>query len=449
MIRLNILKQSLFFLILLYPGNFYSQIILTLEQCSQIAIDNNLEIRKQKFVIKRSEKNYKQSYFELTPNIYGSAAAGLNSGRTLNTETYSYIDRKYYDGSLGIGADVIIFNGLKQINSVRKNSYDLKSNIENLEKVKKDIRLSVANFYYQVLLYQELVKSSQQQLEITLSLEDKLRITFGLGRSSKTDLLEVLAQKYVEKQEVESNKNNLDLSYFLLKQILNDDSITDIRIAELNIDLLPDTSILSQNADSLQTVAINCMPQMSGIRYQLKASQTDLSVSRGNRSPKLILSGVYNSRYSELASNPRNNGETLSYPFTDQIRDKVFAQVYLTLSFPIYNKNRINNSISLAKIAVEESKVETERIKKQLYEGMQRSRFDAIEAYNKYLSQRELLTYNEEIFKSGEDKYSKGLISSLEFKIAKNNYLNAQSGMLKAKYQYLYAIKNLNYYMCK
>lgn len=446
MIKINILKSVLFLSFFHCPLDFYGQKELNIEQCIQIALDNNLDIHRQELAIQRFEKNYKQSFFELTPNIYGSIGGALNSGRTVNVETYSYIDQKYYDGSLGIGANIILFNGFRQINSIRKNLNNLRSSVENLEKVKNDIRLSVANFYYQVLLYQELVKSSQQQLEITSSLEAKIKISSNFGISSKSDLLEILAQKSLEKQVLESNKSNLNLAYFLLKQILNDER--EIQIADINQDVLKSID-LNQTVDSICEATISCLPQLKSANYQYKAAQIDLAINRGNRSPQLTLSGSYNSRYSELASNPRNNREAFFYPLVDQIKDKAFAQINISLSIPIYNKNRTNNNVNLAKISVEENKVEIEQLKKQVYTEIQKSRFEVIEAYNRYLSKREYLAYNEEIFKSSEIKYSSGLIGSLEFKIAKNNFLNAQSGMFQAKYQYLYAMKCLNYYFCK
>jgi outer membrane protein len=431
--------------------NVNAQKALTLEQCEQIALENNLNIQRQQLVVQSSEKTYKQSFFNLTPNVNTFATANYNAGMALNTATYSYVTRSFYDMAMGVNATITLFNGLRQINTIRQNKFNLKANKEDFERTKNDIRLTVDLLYYQILLNQELLSSSGKQLEITISMESTVKLNAELGRASKSEVLEILAQKSVEHQIVETNENNLKYSYFLLKQVLNYDSISEFEISKPDDNPL-DNSVLNQDIDSLYLVSIECLPQTKSADYQLKASKINLSILRGNRSPQLTMTASYGSNYNELAHNPKDYSSTrdsLSYFFREQINTRAYGLISLNLNIPIYSRNTINNRISLARIAVKESEFDLKLAKQQLYQDLQRNWRDAKEAYNRYLSSTETLSYIEEIYKGAEIRFSKGLISTIEYKIAKNNFLNTQSDLLRAKYQYLLSLKNMNYYICK
>lgn len=452
MLKLN--KVRLTILILQMPlliSNINAQKVLTLEQCEQIALDNNLTIQRQQLVVKGSEKNYKQSFFDLTPNISTSAEVNYHSGMALNTATYSYVTQNFYDMSMGVNASITLFNGLRQINAIRQNKFSLWADKEQFERVKNDIRLTVDLLYYQILLNQELLNSSQKQLEITKSTESRVKLNAELGRASKSEVLEILAQESNESQTVKTNENNLKYSFFLLNQVLNYDSIATFEISKPD-DKPLDNSVLNQNIDSLYALSSDCLPQMKSVNYQLKASKINLRILQGSRSPQLTLSAGYGSNYNELAHNPKDkssNQDSLPYFFREQINTRAYSIVSLNLNIPIYSRNTINNRISLARIALKESEFGLKLAKQQLYQDMQRNWRDAQDAYSRYLSGTQTLSYIDEIYKGAEVKFSNGLISAIEYKIAKNNFLNTQSDLLRAKYQFLLSLKNLHYYICR
>jgi outer membrane protein len=433
--------------ILLYPlffPNISAQKILTLEQCEEIALNNNLDIQKQKYVVQRYGKYYKQSYFNLTPDVSATGGINYNVGRTLNDETYEWANTTTVNATLGASASITLFNGLRQINFIRQNKFNLWANKENFEKLKSDIKLTVNVLYYQVLLNQELLSTSQKQFEITNETESRVKLTSELGRAPRSAVLEILAQKSLENQIVETNANNLKYSYFLLQQVMNPDSAFDFEVAKPN-DITPDNSVLSQNVDSIFSISLLCLPQIKSASYMLKSSHINTSLIRGNRSPRLTLSAGTYSRYNRDA----HLKDSLPYLYLDQFKDNRYQQVSLNLSIPLYNRNSINNSISIAKIMTKESELDLEQAKLQLYQDIQRNKKNAVEAYNRYLSSTERLSYTVELFEDADVRFSKGFIGALEYKIAKNNYLTTQSDLLCAKYQYYLALKNLNYYLCK
>ena len=129
----------------------------TLKECIQYAMDNNIQIKRQELQGMIADKNYNQSKFELLPNMNAGFEHIYSSGRSLNTEIYEWENMKLQQGSLGIRSEVTVFNGLQNLNSIKQQKYNLKSAIEDVEKIKNDISINIATAYLQILFDQELL----------------------------------------------------------------------------------------------------------------------------------------------------------------------------------------------------------------------------------------------------------------------------------------------------
>ena len=86
---------------------------LTLQQCVDIAIKNNLLVRQRDLQMQTTGVNYKQAKDYLLPTVNAQGGYGINFGRSLNQNTYTYSDQQFNSGSYGINAGLNLFNGLQ------------------------------------------------------------------------------------------------------------------------------------------------------------------------------------------------------------------------------------------------------------------------------------------------------------------------------------------------
>jgi len=134
------------------------------------------------------------------------------------------------------------------------------------------------------------------------------------------------------------------------------------------------------------------------------------------------------------------------YSYSQQFNDNIAQSLSIGLSIPILNRWEVNNGISRARIQMEDSKFELDQVKQQLYKNIQQAHNDAISAREKYNSAIEAVKSNKESFHYTEQKFSVGMVNSVEYNIAKNNYIKAESDLLQAKYEYIFAAKILDFY---
>jgi outer membrane protein len=104
------LKFILFSLITVLPALAHSQTatdsVLTLQQCIDIAIKNNLDVKKSELLMETSHVNFNQARENLLPAINGQVDHSINSGRGIDPSTNTYVKQSFKSGNYGLSSDL-------------------------------------------------------------------------------------------------------------------------------------------------------------------------------------------------------------------------------------------------------------------------------------------------------------------------------------------------------
>ncbi len=419
----------------------------TLDDCINYALENNIEIKRQTLAADLSEYEYQQSKFAMLPNLNAGLIHTFSSGRALNTETYEWQDRKNQDGSFGIASNLTLFNGLKNYYSIHKKRYDLLQSHAMVDKLKNDITIILASSYLQILFDEELLEVAKSQLEITELQVERMKKMVEVGNSAKGELLDIITQRAIENLNVTNAQNQLEISILNLTQLLDLGSVKDFRIVRPQ-NLIVEELLLPE-VDSFYNTAISNLPQIKGAEYNVNSAEQSLAIAKGDRYPNLFLRSEYYTRYNKAAINPLEldpENPVMDYPYPDQISDNQYRSASLNLYIPIFNKREIDTKINHAKLALNDSKYKLEQAQQVLYKEIQQAHADAKAALEKYYSATDAVKASEEAFNHSEHKFNIGMITSIEFNEAKNNLTRARSELLKAKYEYIFKTKILDFY---
>ena len=422
---------------------FFAQIsnaqkLWTLEDCINYALENNIQVKRQKLVSEVADNNYLQSKAEILPNLNAGAGHSFNSGRALDETTYEYNTQNFQTGNLGIQSSMALFNGLQNYNNIKRNEFNLMKSLEDVEKIQNDISLNIATAYLQILFNQELLDIASAQMEVTLQQIEKTKKLVEVGNVAKSELLNIQAQAASEKVNYINAKNELDLSYLTLTQLLDLDSIGDFVIA-MPADLDVDTLEVLLTVEETFNNAMGYLPQIRSAEYLLKSNERSLKIAKGQLYPSLGLQAQYYTSYSNIADDN----------YRLQLENNQYKYINFGLSIPIFNRLTVKTAIDNAKINVLDAQLALEQEKQVLYKEIQQAHADANAALEKYNSSREAVVYNEESLKYTTQKFEVGLVSSIDYNIAKNNFLVAKSNMLQAKYEYIFKTKVLDFYVGK
>ena len=109
----------------------------------------------------------------------------------------------------------------------------------------------------------------------------------------------------------------------------------------------------------------------------------------------------------------------------------------------------MNRNIANQKINLESTRLQLEITKKQLYKEIQQAHADVLAAYSQYNGSQKALSAMTESFKYTQQKFDLGVVTSVDYNLAKNQLSKAESELLQAKYDFIFKKSVLDFYSGK
>ncbi|HQM05108.1 MAG TPA: TolC family protein [Tenuifilaceae bacterium] len=414
-----------------------------LEQCIQYANENNLQIKMGELSVNMSKDKLLQSKLSIYPSANLNANHAYSFGRVTNYITNQKESRNTQSTSFSFSSSMPLFEGFQLTNTKKQSNYDLLASIQDVETVKNNIALSVASAYLQILYQQELVEVAQRQVEQSEMQVKRTALLVNAGSLPEGNLYEVEALLASDELQLVNSRNQLDLAYLNLTQLLEIKDVENFRIAKPNISEVDSIAVI-QNPQEIFTVAQQTMPQILGSQYKVQSSEMGLKIAKGANYPRLTLSGSYSSGAQSYLNN--DNPLLTSDPFFTQIKDNASTSVGLSLGIPIFNGGSTRYRVSTARISLDNARLTLENEKNILYKDIQQAYADAIAAQKKHKASQKSKMASEESFRYTENKFNLGLLPAIDYTTARNNLAKAETDLLQAKYELVFKTKILDFY---
>lgn len=465
------------FILLLFPDS-KGQKTWSLQECVDYAVKNNIQIKQSEL----SSEGYKdvqtQSFLNLFPSLNGSAGYSNNFGRSVDPFSYQFTNQTIKSANFSLNSNVTLFNGFQLQNELKQSRLNYLASKADLDKIRNDVSLNVAAAYLQVLYSKELLKSADERVLASSKQRDRIRMFTDAGILAQGNLLDAESQLASEELNQVTAKNNLNSAKLSLIQLLELDDASDMEV-ETPVVNIPEQSAILMSPKDIFNIALTSMPEIRSADYKLKSAEKGLSISRGARFPRISAYGSLSTGYSDRTQRLKTLGgdylgdvPTLNYittplgnyyvftptyssptfeksPFSKQVDDNFSKSVGINISIPIFNGWSANTNVSRSKLNVQSSRYGLELAKNQLYKSIQQAHADALAALNRYQAVQKTEASMREAYRYAEKKLEAGLIQSLEFLTAQNNLSKAQSDLLQARYDYIFRIKVIDFYMGK
>jgi outer membrane protein len=422
----------------------------TLEECVKYAIKNNISIKNTELDTLSANIDKRGALGNFLPSANLNASHSWNIG--LNQDITTGLLRNQTTQQTGIGANVgvDVYKGLQNQNTMRRAKLSIVASQYRLVKMQEDIALNVANAFLQVLFNKENLKVQQEQLAINEKQYSRSDELVKAGSIPRGDLLDVKATLATNKQNVINAENALLISKLSLAQLLQLKEFWDFDVID-DTNINDENNIMSVKPIDIYAKAKESRTELKIAKTNLEIAEKDVAIAKGAFQPTLTAFYGFNSRvsYADVIAfddTGKPIGTRSADSFGTQLNDNKGQSFGLQLSVPVFNGWSVRNNVDRNKVNLEKSKIALEKEDLDLQRNVYTAFTDAKGAMNAHESAIIALEAREGAYNYAKEKYTVGLMNSFDFNQSQTLLTNAQSEVIRTKYDYIFKIKILEFY---
>ena len=405
----------------------------TLQECINIALQNNRNIKQQALNKQQKEIAYNQARADLLPNLNASAGQNFIFGRSIGLDNV-YQNTNSSQTSFNIGSNITLFDGLRMKYNIDARKAEVYISEADLEKIQDDIVMSVSTAFMQVLMNKELLQIANDQIGLTQTNIIRLNELVKSGKIARGELYELEAQQAKEEFNQIQADNNLKLSLLDLAQIMELEEFDNFDVVVPDDILVSEDILLSPSI--IYESALIVRPEIRGAQYRVESSEKEIMIAKSAYYPSLSFGASMGSGYYNMAS--RENAS-----FSSQLKNNRSTSLGFSLNIPIFNRFQVKNSVKNAQIALEYSRIEIDKTKIALRKKIEQAYYNAIGAESRWEAAQKSEVASREAYRFAEQKYENGRGTSYELSQAKSNLAQVLSDQAQAKYEYVFRLKIL------
>ncbi len=397
----------------------------TLEDCLEYAMGNNLTRQSMELSVRSAGITLDQSKLERLPSLSGSA--GENFSHSKNNDGS-------WSGNYGVSAGVTLFNGGSISNTIKQNELQAEQVAVRNAQYDNTLMMSIMSSYFAILGYEELMRYQKSLVAASSEQVRDGRVRYENETILRSDYLMLESQHATNLNSIEDTRIDLQTELVNLKTLLSMDLGADLMVIN------PDTTAFEAMAvlpafDLYVDRSTATLPDLELLDYGVALAETSLRLSKASLLPSLSLSAGLSTGYSQF-----DNWGT-------QVRDRFSQSASISLSIPIFNRNRTRSAVRRSEISLQQAEIDRKQGELDIRQTLIQNYYNAESALNNYRTlisreeaYRETLRVYNAMFREGE-------VKAVDLLQQQNNYINVMYNYVQSKYGFMLRRKMLDVYM--
>ena len=458
--------------ILVVTNSFAQTKKWTLEECVNYAYKNNISIKLSELDSRTAAIEKTGAIGNFLPTINSNIQHAWNIGLNQNIITGTLENQTQQNTAVGLNVGVTIYSGLQNQNRLRRSNLSIIAAQFQISKMKDDVALNVANAFLQILFNKENLKVQNEQLKNTEKQLARTNELVNAGSVPKGDLLDIKATIASNKQNVIIAENALMISKLSLAQLLQLPDFKEFDVIE-TISNSKESTIMLENPENILKKAKQERIELKIAKSNLEISEKDIVIAKGAFQPTLSAfygfntRAVYNDRVVGVAPNTANPFSPIGFiegtstrvvepnlspvlgnapPIFDQFSDFKGNSFRLQLSIPILQGFQVKNNVARNKINLDRNKIALQQSTLDLERNVYTAYANAKGAQNAFESAKTALEARQNAVDFAKERFNVGMMNSFDYNQSQSLLANAQSEVLRTKYDYIFKIKIVELY---
>ena len=399
---------------------------LTLGQCLNIGIENNLSLKIAKGEIVKGKHNISENRSRLLPQINFSASLNDNfdppvsvTDGTAYGKTYNVTKTLQYNSSAALALQMPLYSqtALTAI-SIAKTLDQL--NQLSYEKAREDLMVQISKMYYLIQNTTEQISIVNDNIRRFKELRDITQAFYDNGMALEIDLKRINVKIETMDVQLANAKAMLSEQYNMLKYVMDYPAEKDIVVEEKVVDKVDDPQLTGLNTN---------LYELQLLQKKLDMAELQKKMAKDGYLPTLALSANWAyTAYTDKFKNWFHSGESNHWYRSNGIG--------LQLRVPVFDGFEKRSKIRKAQVDIDNAKLSYENALKSMQTQYANAINDLANNQRNYVKQRDNYRLAEGIYGVTVDRYREGIVSMVEVLQDEMSMSDAQNNYLTAHYNY-------------
>ena len=394
---------------------------LSLQDAVSFAVDHNKSLKASRLNIELQQKMITEAISAGIPQINANLGYQTNFGQSVDMGETGFSIKMEDNLTLGASASWTVLNG-EWIVGIQTAKIAKTLASQQVDADALDIKSTIYNSYYTILVCERLVQILQENLENMSRILEHTQNMYKAGTVEISDVDQIRITVGQLNNSLLSMERTLDVNYNLLRIQLGLKAGTPITLTDHLEDFLGE--------EGFANLALKDFDINNNLQYQLTLTQEELqkkAVSAKKWAYAPTLSAGYNYQYQIVS------GGFMTIPHTATV----------TLSVPIFSGLQRKSQLDQEKITLQQTQLNKSLLEDQLRLNEAQYKYDLQNATENFNLQKENVEVAKSVLGHYQAKFNVGNISSLDLTQANNNYLEAENNYTSACLDLLEAQTNL------
>ena len=453
-----------------------AQQVWSLSACIEHAEANNLDIQRGKNNMLLAEINEDQSKLAFLPTLNLNGGYYWNFGLTIDPITNTRQPGSRQTLGSTASSNWTLFNGGRNLYQLQQARMNAMAAMYQQMELANNVYLNIASSYLQILVNQQLLEVADGQLKASAQSLKRTEILFENGAISKDNYLQSLAQVRTDEGNKISAENALLLSKLMLYQMLQlDTPFEEFDILVPEVDLTAAAMAGYQREDLLES-AVEKQPSVQMATSNVSSANYGVKLAQSARVPSVAFSAQLNSNYVQglpyfteyytlttytLVENPLtgsidqvpqeinvpNPNSQTAYTVANQLLDNRNQFLGVGVQIPLFNGGQTHSAVQRAKIQLDNALIDQVQAELNVRQTIERAYLDATGALAIYEASQTSAEASAEALENAQVNFETGTISAFDYSLSKNQFLAAKSREIQSKFDYLFKVKVLEFYL--
>lgn len=449
----------------------------TLQSSVQYALEHNLSIKQSELNARLAKFQLLQSQLAQLPSVNASGNYGRSYGRSVDPTTNQFANTGYsFVGASG-SADVLLFGWFQRRNNITANKHNLEATKADLDQLMDDVSLNVATGYLRALLAKQQVLVSEKQVSLSKAQYDQTKKFVEVGRLPALNAAQLESQLANDSATLINSIAAYNSAILDIKALLNLNFATSYEVEAPEVSVQDEISLSELAPEAIYAEARKHFGAVRGSELKYLAAQRRLAAAKGALYPQLSLSAQfgtnYASTYSEVTGVNLGSGQptgayvpvndslsfpvfqpsvtytTQKIPFGRQVENNFRQTISLSVNIPLFNGWQAQYNVRQARINALSAGLNKEQAELNLRQNVFKAYNDAINALQKYYASQRAVNAAQRAYDFAQKRYELGLTNTVEYLTTQNAQFVSESNLNSAKYDLLFKLKVIDYYLGK